>query len=238
MIDKNIYDVLIDALIDESAAENAEAQNKLYKKIAAETDIVYDKKKMRKYFRMEKRQLSRSSETVNGKTPAMIVRRSLSAITAVFAVCGLLIILMPSVRAAAKEGIIHIFDKYLSIDFNNDKTIIYTFDDITIKYIPDGYVLTDKMLTDAMSILTFNDSSGEELVLTYGKSDGYSAFYDSENTEQEKFYVDSIAVYFIKYNVSDYSSATWSLDSYAFSLYSSLDKKQISKIIKNIEIER
>ena len=237
MKDKNIYDVLIDALIEESAAENAEAQNERYKKIAAETDIVYDKRKMRKYFRMEKRRLSHSSEPMNEKTPSMIVRRSLNAISAVFAVCCLFIFLMPSVRAAAKEGIIHIFDNYLSIDFNNDKNINYTFDDITIKYIPDGYVLTDKMLTDAMSILTFIDSSGEELILTYGSSDGYTSFYDNENTDLEIFYVDSIAVYLIKNNVSDYSSAAWSLDSYTISLYSSLDKKQISQIIKNIEVE-
>lgn len=190
---------------------------------------------MRKYYRIEKKLASTSHSNTKTIEPKSVSRRVLIAAAAVMAVCFMLTLSFPTIRAAAYENLVQLFDKYLTIDFSYRTKAFYK-GDIIINYLPKGYVLVDEFRTDAISILSFKNGNDDIITLTYGKNENYIPQYDYENSEIEKIYVDDITVYWIKSNVDDYSFASWNYSTMAFSLKGHINKDIINRFIQNLVV--
>lgn len=138
---------------------------------------------------------------------------------------------IPTVRASVWDSVVNFYEKYIKFDFNITACGEETIGDYTLGYVPDGFVRTDAMETNAKHKYRFEN---EEYVFTiryyYSKN---CLSYDDEKGKVYIVKINGTDGYMVEYLDGTYT-LVWKNKNAVFSVDGNISSKEIIKIAENI----
>ncbi|MBR5221964.1 MAG: DUF4367 domain-containing protein [Clostridia bacterium] len=225
MINKKVDEAIFDVLLENAFSDVIEEDvAKLEKEsdsctISAETELKI------------KKMIAHAGKTEKQKTMRVVIR--VASITLVVLLnLGLFGILMvPSVNAEVKNVFADLFEKYISYETKEQKSLVASTSEYGLFYIPDEFEL---ILNDDYQILFREENQGNGYISINISDENFGRMsLDSENEITNNVKIHEIDAYLI-YENGDYTLFWY--DGYHFiSILSNIEEDKVIKIANNIE---
>lgn len=193
-----------------------------------ENDIAYAfsddfTRRMDKLTKAEKSRFWRMTNTIPKRVAVVVITIMLIALTA----CSI-----PTVRAAVVEFFKETYENCIHLftgeDEDGSKRISACYG---LTELPDGFTEINRMETDPMYITHYQNSDGDEIILTQSITDQFSIHMDNEHGTISELDISGIKVTFCESD--DCIVAVWIQDQYAFNLtvYGDCDLDLMIKLV-------
>jgi hypothetical protein len=148
---------------------------------------------------------------------------------------NILILTIPTVRAAAGEAIVNFFDKYVSFSpYPNDESEIFN-SELRPIYIPSGYTETSSSILGEVVLILYDNEAGDILSFSYGSTDDLLQV-NNENVDYSEVVIDNIIYYVFIANSIDYvNMVVWEKDNLRFSVDGNIPTDELIKIAASVK---
>lgn len=177
----------------------------------------------------------RDTDEAGRRTPPVHLRlHSRKRLLAAAIILAILISLfsITAAREAVFSFFVQVYEKFSTVIFNRDPAGTTqsttppagadTIDTLLPTFIPDGYQLSDQLVTDVFSHVVFTNASGNTIMISKQRLNHTQFIIDTENVQAVEINVNGYnGVYYISKGVT---TVVWHNESYAFMITGILDK--------------
>lgn len=137
---------------------------------------------------------------------------------------------VPQVRAMTVQTVIQWFDQFTKFAPQGSGS-----NEWKPAYVPEGYSEIDKVISEELSFIVFQDNNGNQISFTFVPADG-SVSVNDEGVDYSRI-TDGSVVYhiFASKDALQNSSVVWEQDGMRFVLEGTLPKNELLKIAKSVE---
>ena len=139
---------------------------------------------------------------------------------------------IPTVRASVWDSVVNFYEKYIKFDFNVTSVGEETIGDYTLGYVPDGFVRTSEMETDAKKKYRYENGQHTFSIVCY-YSEKNTIAYDDEQGVMRSIKINDIDGYLVEYFDGTYT-LVWEYNHTVFIVDGDISFKEIIKIAENI----
>lgn len=185
------------------------------------------------YDKKMRRWINRYSTKVNIISILKPLRKIAAAACIVLGVGFAILLQFDEVRAACKEVIVQIYERY--IEFNYQSSGGEQLGDLQINYTPTGYYEAEKTVRKLMTSVEYRSEDNEQIIITYSleelvhqiDNEHYLVSEESDN-EMHLMFFDATETGWDNYLL-------WQSERGYFSIKASLSKGEMKKIAENIK---
>ena len=191
------------------------------------------------------RKLEAARQTSGPLQPVRLTERRHKRLLAAAIVLAMLVSLLSvsAARDAVFKFFVRVYETFSTIIFDQDQTGTDPdgtpsgqSDDIRSKvpaYIPDGYQLSDQILSDQLLHQTYTDSSGDVLLYVCQVIDLTQMLIDTEDTASEEIQIGNrLGIYYFN---KGYHNLIWQDGPYVVHIISTLDKDVLIKMAESTD---
>ena len=171
MINKSVDNAVFDAILRKAFTEAFEREVAEIEAQPSAAEALPEKYRRaeRKYYN---RKMKRSS------TSYAVLRRIAACILVCLSVGFAALMAIPTVRASVWDSVVNFYEKYIKFDFNVTSGGEETIGDYTLGYVPDGFVRTAEVETDAKNKYTYENEENNFSTIYY--TEYWAINYDDE----------------------------------------------------------
>ena len=164
------------------------------------------------------------------KTATTYLKKIAAVIVIIAAVLFGGMMTVPQVRAMTVQTVIQWFDQFTKFAPQGSES-----NEWKPAYVPEGYSEIDKVISEKLSFIVFQDNNGNQISFTFVPADG-SVSVNDEGVDYSRI-TDGSVVYhiFASKDALQNSSVVWEQDGMRFVLEGTLTKNELLKIAKSVE---
>lgn len=185
------------------------------------------------YDKKMRRWINRYSAKVNIISILKPLRKIAAAACIVLGVGFAILLQFDEVRAACKEVIVQIYEKY--IEFNYQSSGGEQLGDLQINYIPTGYYEAERTVRKLMTSVEYRSEDNEQIIITYSLEELVHQI-DNEHYLVSEESDNEMSLTFFEATENGWDNyLLWQREDGYFSIKASLSKGEMKKIAENIK---
>ena len=198
MINKSVDNAVFDAILRKAFTEAFERE---VAEIEAQPSAAESLPE--KYRRAERKYYNKKMKPSSGTYK--VLRKIAACILICLSVGFAALMTIPTVRASVWDSVVNFYEKYIKFDFNVTAGEKESIGDYTLGYVPDGFVQTSAVETDAKNKYRY-ESAGNYFCISY-----YITEYKGLNYDEEGGTVHSVKINDTEGYVVEYFDGTYTL---------------------------
>ncbi len=175
------------------------------------------------------------SKNKPNKLIKLICRQVAAALLIVVIGLGSAMVVNAEFRELVINFIVETFERYTSFEIASENDASIDFDNVSLGYIPDGFVLTDTTSDLDFTLITYSNTSND-ISIKINISTSQRALLNTENSIIEEIYIDSLPAY--KWSNNNINYLAFSIDEKFFTIYGEISFDDIQNIAKEISLEK
>lgn len=175
------------------------------------------------------------SKNKPNKLIRLICRQVAAALLIVVIGLGSAMVVNAEFRELVINFIIETFERYTSFEIASENDASIDFDNVSLGYIPDGFVLTDTTSDLDFTLITYSNTSND-ISIRINISTSQRALLNTENSIIEEIYIDSLPAY--KWSNNNINYLAFSIDEKFFTIYGEISFDDIQNIAKEISLKK
>lgn len=169
------------------------------------------------------------------RSPTLHKRKKLLAAAIVLAIL-ISVFSITVAREAVIGFFVHIYESFSTIAFNRDPaatspTGIDDSDALLPEYIPEGFTLTDRLVTDKVTQIYYTNGLGDVIMFSKSKIELAQLVIDTEDSNIES--IKNMNANLMYYSNKGVNNIIWQSDLYLFRITSKLNKETLLKMAES-----
>lgn len=226
MINKSVDNAVFDAILRKAFTEAFEREVAEIEAQPSAAEALPEK-----YRRAERKYYNKKMKQSSGTYA--VLRKIAACILICLSVGFAALMAIPTVRASVWDSVVNFYEKYIKLDFNVTSSGEETIGKYTLGYVPDGFVRTAAMETDAKNKYRYENGQ-HTFSIVYHCSEDNGITYDDENGKLYIISINGVDGYLIEYVGGRYSF-TWKNNGAVFTIDGDLPANEMIKIAEKIK---
>ena len=225
MINKSVDNAVFDAILRKAFTEAFEREVAEIEAQPSAAGALPEK-----YRRAERKYYNKKMKQSSGTYA--VLRKIAACILICLSVGFAALMAIPTVRASVWDSVVNFYEKYIKFDFNVTAGGEETIGEYTLGYVPDGFVRTDALETDAKNKYRYENEEKFFCIIYYAKNREIN--YDDENGKVHIVDINGVDGYLIEY-LGGRCSLTWQNNKAVFTMDGDLSVDEMIKIAEKIK---
>ncbi len=228
MNDSSYQKSLFEALLVSAVTENSNR----------ELEALLSEEELRKRYVFSHRFESRMRSLIKkeSRRRALRVLRTVAAsFLIILGVAFGVMLISEDVRAVVVKTVVEWFDKFTKFSFS-ESTEERTYKQFEISYLPEGFIETETLQADELTIVSFSNEFNQHMILKYSPSgEGLTISLDNEQREYKEIRRSSSILHvFVANDEAKDNTVLWEAYGYVFSLSSPIELNKLYSVADGI----
>ncbi len=226
MINKSVDNAVFDAILRKAFTEAFEREVAEIEAQPSAAGALPEK-----YRRAERKYYNKKMKQSSGTYA--VLRKIAACILICLSVGFAALMAIPTVRASVWDSVVNFCEKYIKFDFNVTAGVEETIGEYTLGYVPDGFVRTAVVETDAKNKYRYENGQ-HTFSIVYHCSEDNGITYDDENGKLHIIDINGTDGYLVEY-FDGTSALVWRYNNAVFTVDGDIPVSEIVKIAEKIK---